>query len=268
MRIIRTMPDEGWVPVANSTARNHSISWRAKGLLLELLSYPDGWETTVDRLVALGKQAKGHAEGRDSMRLAMNELEQAGLVHHYKRRNKQGHWFTFTEVCDVPGVVGRLTENPAPVNQPSVDPASGSQSSEDQALLRTRTSYTDTKTVTDTAGNEHSDPLAAARSAGLAASEDISSVVSLERMFKAINATPVEDRQRHLLALERRVPTIYKDARRKALAQVEAEVGAAAMNSDRAVREVDRLSYQYAAVHYSRAPKWPIWFMRPLGPVL
>jgi hypothetical protein len=262
------MPDDGWVPVANSTARNHKLSWRARGLLLELLSYPDGWETTVDRLVGLGRLAKGHAEGRDAMRMAMNELEQANLVHHYKYRNKQGHWVTFTEVCDVPGVVGRLPEYPASADQASGIQSSANQSSEDQALLETRTSYTDTKTIANTAGNEHSDPLAGARSAGLAASGDMSSAISFERVCKAINATSAADRRAALFALERRVPTIYSRARRDARAQAEQHYGAAAMNTEEGAQQVDRLAYQYAALHYSQASKWPVWFMRRLEHVL
>lgn len=53
MRVIRTMPAEGWAPVANSATRDHYLSWRARGRLAELLFYPDGWQTTVDKLVAI-----------------------------------------------------------------------------------------------------------------------------------------------------------------------------------------------------------------------
>jgi hypothetical protein len=75
MRVIRTMPDEGWVPISNEAARDHRLSWRARGLLVELLSYPDGWETTVDRLVAQARKHGDVSEGRAAMRKAIAELE-------------------------------------------------------------------------------------------------------------------------------------------------------------------------------------------------
>jgi len=45
------MPPEGWVPVSNATAQQRRHSWRAKGLLADLLSFPDGYHVTFDKLM-------------------------------------------------------------------------------------------------------------------------------------------------------------------------------------------------------------------------
>ncbi|HMG65615.1 MAG TPA: hypothetical protein VK599_21940, partial [Streptosporangiaceae bacterium] len=77
------MPPDGWVPTANRTAQNRRLSWRAKGLLTDLLSFPDGYNITFDKLMAMAKAAGDpDVEGRDAMRRSMQELERKGYLAH------------------------------------------------------------------------------------------------------------------------------------------------------------------------------------------
>lgn len=96
MRIIRAPRQAHFTIIPNETARDRNLSYRAAGLLVELLSHEDGWETNAERLAARAK------EGRDAIRKALNELE----AHHYmsrkKQRTPQGTWVWTQFVFDVP----------------------------------------------------------------------------------------------------------------------------------------------------------------------
>lgn len=259
MRVTRTMPDAGWVPVANAAARDHRLSWRAKGLLLELLSYPDGWDTNVDKLVALGRRADGHAEGRDAMRTAMTELVQFGYVRRLHRGDERGRWTTDLEVSDRP------TENPASVDQSSVLPSSADRASETQSV----TKETDTNTVKKTdqhleTANEYSESLASLAVVAAATTRDEEIQLELKQLYDQIDEMAEDDRRRHLLSLERRRPRIYRECRNEAIRQIKRDEPRT-LKTDRAVPVIDRLSYKYAALHYAHSPTGvPAWFRRPL----
>jgi hypothetical protein len=89
-------PDAGFVLVRNEVARDPRLSFRARGLLVSILSRPDNWETNSTQLA---REAK---EGRDAIRSALNELKAAGYLVHTKRRDEKGHWITTTTVYDTP----------------------------------------------------------------------------------------------------------------------------------------------------------------------
>jgi hypothetical protein len=187
MRITRTMPDDGWVPVANAAARDHRLSWRARGLLLELLSYPDGWETTVQKLVDLGRRARkqgGHAEGRDALYGAMAELAKFGYVVYVRRRDEDRHWVTEIEVSDAP----RLPEKPESANQESADTESGSPESASQV----GTKNTDTKTDTKTDRKDHQGSDQSSTDSGRFAP----SIGGVEDSFVEVDREPAKPTQR------------------------------------------------------------------------
>jgi hypothetical protein len=96
------MPEEGWTPMANTAHRDYRLTWRARGLLGELLSYPDGWDITVDKLVAQAREVSDVTEGRAAMRKAVGELAELGYVRYIREMDEQGHWSTVMSVSDVP----------------------------------------------------------------------------------------------------------------------------------------------------------------------
>lgn len=102
MRTHRSKPKSGWTPVSNkSVAQNYTLSLKAKGLLLTLLSHPDGSGMTTERLAYLHKAAGGKGEGEHAIREALKELRAAGLVTQTKER-REGRWRTTTAVSDTP----------------------------------------------------------------------------------------------------------------------------------------------------------------------
>lgn len=103
MKVIRGRAKTGWTPVGNErVAQNHFLSLRAKGLLLTLLSYPDGYDMTLEKLVRLHELAGGKGEGKHAVRAAMQELRAAGLVIHIKHKGTDGKWRMTTAVSDDP----------------------------------------------------------------------------------------------------------------------------------------------------------------------
>lgn len=255
------MPEEGWVPVANSAARDRSISWRARGLLVELLSYPDGWETSVDKLVALGQLAEGGCEGRDAMRSAMNELVAAGYVLRTKYRDG-GKWMTTLDVSDQRRTV---PENPASVDQSSENQASGNQASETQASLVRRSTNTDTKKDLHTAAEDSASlvSLAAAAAKSAAAADEIRSR-KLDMAYVTIDKLTDKDRRDHLLVVEKTRSKIYRQARQSAIRQLDRD---GVPESERSVTGTDALSYKYVAQHYintSPTQSIPEWLARHL----
>src|SRR5487761_1087752 len=91
-----------WTQVPNAVARDYRLSWRARGLLVELLSYPPGWETTIDGLVVRAKHANPNVEGREAMRTAARELKAAGYIATRRGQNSRGQWWTQLESTDEP----------------------------------------------------------------------------------------------------------------------------------------------------------------------
>ncbi|GGO98210.1 hypothetical protein [Wenjunlia tyrosinilytica] len=108
--------------VPNLAARDHRITWRARGLLLELLSYPPGWRTTIDEMVKraqhTARETGGRVEGRDAMRAAARELKRAGyLIVHRHQDPGTGQWTTTTVITEAPLLTLALEEQqptPAP----------------------------------------------------------------------------------------------------------------------------------------------------------
>ncbi|MFI9598892.1 hypothetical protein ACIHCX_03255 [Streptomyces sp. NPDC052043] len=252
------MPPDGWVPVANTTAQNHQLSWRARGLLLELLSYPDGYDITFDRLMARAKLAGGNCEGRDAMRKAMQELERAGLVAHVRKRVKgevgnRIAWTTVTVVSDSPEALDRATGF-----QEAGD--SGGQSSsmtaEQELSNKTDSSNTDHQ---DAAG-QHSSSLAFAREGQQARAQDRRT--NLERLWSVVDRLDELQLRNALLDFERKRPTIYRECRQAAISQFQNGDVHVLKGESRGLA-ADRLSYKYAIQHYdSRLPPWIVKHLR------
>lgn len=152
----------GWSPAVHSTSRDVRISRRALGTLVELLSYPPGWDMNADKLAKLGR------EGREATRKAMRELEDAGYVIHLVYRGPGGRMLTASFAGNLPGVARALadawleenahlnakqkpsshrgTADRASADQASVNRASADRTSADRASSIRQTEETDSKT--------------------------------------------------------------------------------------------------------------------------
>lgn len=102
MKVTRRQPRYGYVQVLNAIARDYRLSWRARGLLVELLSYPPGYEIGIDELVERGREHGKATEGREAMRKAARELKALGYIVATKYQDESGRWHTALEVTDDP----------------------------------------------------------------------------------------------------------------------------------------------------------------------
>lgn len=100
--IRRRRPRVQFAQIPNAVLRDYRLSWRARGLLAELLSYPPDYVISIDELVKRARQVSGATEGREAMRAAVRELKAVGYIVSTKRQDARGRWFTEVEVTDDP----------------------------------------------------------------------------------------------------------------------------------------------------------------------
>ncbi len=125
MTVLRKRPAR-YVAVANSTIRDTRLSFRARGVLAYLLSQPDDWNVSADRIAAAG------TEGREAVRTALRELRAAGYCRTFTVAVGKSGIRTVTEVSsepvedwlaspsfDPPPPESSATENPSPVVRPT-----------------------------------------------------------------------------------------------------------------------------------------------------
>lgn len=111
--------------VPNQILNDGRISFRAKGLLVYILSKPDHWRTTTSHLATIGP------DGRQAIQTMMRELEHAGYVVRRRYQDPStGQWRYDTLVFDCPHLGTRppeqlSTDCPQPQ---STSPAEGNPS--------------------------------------------------------------------------------------------------------------------------------------------
>lgn len=89
-------PTGRFTVIANATARDHRLSFKARGILIELLSLPDNWRTSAEDLARRGP------DGLTAIRAGLKELETFGYLKRTKHRDDLGRIRTTTTVYDRP----------------------------------------------------------------------------------------------------------------------------------------------------------------------
>ena len=84
MAVFRIEKNKDYTVMSNYHLRDSSLSLKAKGLLSQMLSLPENWDYTLLGLAQINK------EGKDSIRAALAELEQAGYVLRSRDRDEHG----------------------------------------------------------------------------------------------------------------------------------------------------------------------------------
>jgi hypothetical protein len=79
--IHRSRHTQQYVVVPNAIARNTRLSFRARGLLVMLLSLPPEWHVTTDQL------AEDNPDSRTAVRAAMRELRESGYVEVHREQS-------------------------------------------------------------------------------------------------------------------------------------------------------------------------------------
>ncbi|MDC3729331.1 replication protein [Rhodococcus sp. Rp3] len=83
--------------LSNAVINDERLSFRARGVLIWLLSKPDDWHTRSDSIT--GQSPK---EGRDAIRSALRELAELGYLIREKIQNERGHWITIQTIYEEP----------------------------------------------------------------------------------------------------------------------------------------------------------------------
>lgn len=94
--IIRGKRPDRYLIIANSTIRDIRLTFRARGVLAFVLSWPDGHRMTSSDIAQWG------VEGREAVRTAFRELETAGYLTIVKKQYASGRWATTITVYDTP----------------------------------------------------------------------------------------------------------------------------------------------------------------------
>lgn len=119
VKIHRSRPESQFVIIPNDTLRDPQLSYLARGVLAEILSHPDDWDTTADAISRRARTERGRGgEGRDTIRGVFAELEAAGYLRRVQGRDAKGHISTDLHVYDVSA--GRADDGSPGVGQPGV----------------------------------------------------------------------------------------------------------------------------------------------------
>ena len=78
---------QGYLRILNSVIQDSRLSYRARGVLAYVLSMPDNWTHSAEKISANG------IEGRDAIQSALRELRQFGY-HSFDRRGADGKFNT------------------------------------------------------------------------------------------------------------------------------------------------------------------------------
>lgn len=85
MSVFRIEKTKNYTIMANHHLKSMQISLKAKGLLSQMLSLPEGWDYTLKGLSTINR------ESIDAIREAVRELERAGYIVRHRERNEKGH---------------------------------------------------------------------------------------------------------------------------------------------------------------------------------
>lgn len=125
MAVFRIEKSKDYTVMSNHHLRNSELSLRAKGLLSQMLSLPEGWDYTIAGLAKINK------EGKDAVRAAVQELEQAGYIERRQKMDAGGK-FSSNEyvVYEEPRSASPLSGFPTTVLPTTEKPSTGKPSTE------------------------------------------------------------------------------------------------------------------------------------------
>lgn len=116
MAVLRKEKRGSFTVIDNAIFRNYNLSLKAKGLLCQMLSLPDGWEFSVEGLTKLS------TDGRSAVTSALTELEEHGYFYRKEVRENgkfKGIEYMISEV--------QIAEKPISENPKSEKPISENQ---------------------------------------------------------------------------------------------------------------------------------------------
>ena len=97
LEVFRIKKESSFVTVDKKLINDKKLSWKAKGLLVYLLSKPDGWVLFIADVV------NHSSNGRDSVYSGLKELEKVGYIKRILEKSENGKfagttYFVFEEL--------------------------------------------------------------------------------------------------------------------------------------------------------------------------
>ena len=114
--IIRSpRPESHFSIFSNAIIRDSRLSYKARGILLDLLSRPDNWRISAEGLAELG------TDGRVAIMSGLKELRDLGYIVTERKQDEKGHWTTESVVYDQPKAGFPKSDNPKSDNLPVIE---------------------------------------------------------------------------------------------------------------------------------------------------
>ena len=98
-------PDGNFTVLHNHVLRDQRLSYKARGLLVYILSMPDNYRFTVELLT------RTSPDGRQSVITGMRELRDAGYLTVRRLQGSDGRWRTEQTIHDDPQPVDDPVDN-------------------------------------------------------------------------------------------------------------------------------------------------------------
>ena len=142
MPVFRVDKSRDFTVVANCVFKDRSLSAKAKGILVEMLSLPESWDYTLKGLTTL------FSDGIDSIRQGINELEKHGYIVRERKRDARGRLGGMEYVIyETPHVVqedSQSVENSSELNVPTSPEPTTEKPTQDSSAEYTPPQFEDT----------------------------------------------------------------------------------------------------------------------------
>ena len=136
---------KGYTIMPNYHQRDRTLSIKAKGILSQMFSLPEGWDYTLRGLAYL------NTDGIDSMRSGIRELERAGYIERRRTRDEHGNLrgtvYKVYAVPRKPTSEAPTLENPTLVNPAKDVPVQANPTQLNIDITSTEESNTDLSSI-------------------------------------------------------------------------------------------------------------------------
>ena len=146
MPVFKVDKSRDFTVVANCVFKDRSLSAKAKGILVEMLSLPESWDYTLKGLTSL------FSDGIDSIRQGINELEKHGYIVRERKRDARGRLggmeYVIYETPQKPvenSIDSAYPESPEPTTE---NPTQGSSAEEMPTVYKEINKYNKNKSMT------------------------------------------------------------------------------------------------------------------------
>ena len=144
---IREKKERDYTVINNTVLKDERLSWKAKGVFCYLLSLPEDWVIYQNELL------KHSTDGRESLRNAINELEEYGYLIIDKKRDEKGHFTAIYKIIENPN---EKTESEKTESEnPTQENRHGKTESENPTLLNTNKQNTNKQNTNELNTNEN-----------------------------------------------------------------------------------------------------------------